>query len=219
MLIDNVVMVIPARRNSKSVEFKNRQVVSGKNLVQHAVDFCKSFGKFDFIISTDDEYFYQDESLKENCDIRSPGLGSDTATVADVMVDLIEKRSLFDKFLIVLEPTCVPRHNEQISCLINGDFLSSGRRALASFVESPVIKEKIWTSENGVLKQDQNLWKRRQEYAQQYMLSGHYYGFWGKDLASYYPGLCGDGVFPILINEPYVDINYVDDLEKAAKLI
>ena len=219
MLMDDVVFVIPARRNSKSIKFKNRQVVAGKNLVQHAVDFCEKFKPAKLIISTDDEYFFEDEHLSFLCDIRPKTLGSDTATVADVVIDLITKRSLQDSFIVVLEPTCIPRHSRQLSCLTTGEFISSGCTSLASFTNSPVIKEKIWTMHNGLLKQDPNLWLRRQEYAPQYMLSGHYYGFWGRDLPGYYPGVCGDPVFPIFIEEPSIDIDYVDDLKRAEKIL
>ena len=62
------------------------------------------------------------------------------------------------------------------------------------------------------------VWKRRQDYSEQFMLSGHYYGFWGRDLTGYYPGLGGKDVYPIFIRDKFVDINYKEDLKLAEAL-
>ena len=73
--------------------------------------------------------------------------------------------------------------------------------------------------ENDKMISDKNVWKRRQDYSKQFMLSGHFYGFWGIDLEKFYPGLCDEKVFPIFIKDEYVDINYSTDLFLAKKLL
>ena len=55
------VVIIPARRNSKSIPFKNRQKVNGLTLVEHTIKFSEEINAKRIILSTDDEFYL------ENC--------------------------------------------------------------------------------------------------------------------------------------------------------
>ena len=65
---------------------------------------------------------------------------------------------------------------------------------------------------------DPDLWKNRQDYPEQFILTGHYFGFYGKDISQYYPGLCDEKVFPIMIKDEFSDINTYEELDQL-KLI
>ena len=217
--MQNPIAIIPARRNSKSIPFKNRQVIDNLTIVDHAINFSKNFNFKDIILSTDDEFYIDDPKYKEYIYKRPAHLATDQAIISDVMVEMVEDKGLHDEFILLFEPTCLPRYRKQLNCIFDGSFENSGSRSLASFVKSPIIKEKIWIEVAGKITPDKNVWKRRQDYAKQYMLTGHYYGLWGKDIKKYYPGLCDENVFPILINEPFIDINTYDDLEEAKNIL
>tara|TARA_B100000886_G_C20358640_1_gene464180 strand:- start:447 stop:1115 length:669 start_codon:yes stop_codon:yes gene_type:complete len=213
--MNNLVFIIPARRNSKTIPFKNRKKINGLSLVDHAISFCENFNSDEIILSTDDEFFLENQKYKDYSLRRPDNLATDESIISDVMLELVETKSLHDKFIILLEPSTLPRDPQHLDCLFNGEFENSKSSSIASFAKSPLLKEKIWISEKGKLMPDSNLWKRRQDYAKQYTLTGHYYGFFGKDIFKFYPGLCDENVFPIFIQEYFADINDFKDLEEA----
>lgn len=213
------IIVIPARRNSKSIPFKNREQINGLTIVEHTIEFSKNLNPKKIILSTDDEFYIDNAKFNKYIHKRPPQLALDETLIADVLLNLIEEKNLYDEFILLLEPTCFPRLRNQLNEFFDGTFTKSKARSIASFSKSPVIKEKIWLSKDGKLTPDTDMWKRRQEYYDQYILTGHYYGFFGKDLKNYYPGLCDQNVFPIKISEEYIDINTFDDLEKLKYIV
>ena len=52
------------------------------------------------------------------------------------------------------------------------------------------------------------------DYPDQFILTGHYFGFYGKDVKKYYPGLCDEKVFPIMIKDKFSDINTYAELNQ-----
>ena len=217
--VNESIIVIPARRNSKGIPFKNRSIVNGQTLVEHSMAFARNIPHSSIILSTDDEYFLGDSLYKEVVDHRPDFLTGDNVIISDVLIELIERKHLFNSFIIVLEPTCLPRSSTDLEHIYNGDFVKSGKTSFTSFSQSPVFLEKIWQNSEGRMVHHPNVWKRRQEYPTQYCLTGHYYGFLAKDLRDYYPGLCDSNVFPVFIEYDYVDINIPVDLELASKIL
>ena len=215
----NLVIVIPARRNSKSVPFKNRYKINNLTIVDHAINFAKELKPSEIILSTDDEYYLDDSKYNDFALKRPKEYATDNAIISDVLLDLVESKKLENKFLLVCEPTSLPRDKNHLLPLFDGTFIQSGRKSLASFTKSPYIKQKVWLSKNNKLIPDPDIWKRRQDYEPQYILTGHYYGFWGRDLKSYHPGLCDENVFPIFINEKYFDINTIEELKEAEEFL
>lgn len=217
--MQDLIIVIPARRNSKSIPFKNRQKINGINIVDYAIQFSQKVNPSEIILSTDDEYFFQKEEYKNFIHKRPSSLATDETIISDVMLQIINERNLQEKFILLLEPTCFPRYLYHLEPLMDGTFLKSGSRCLASFTNTPIIKEKIWSQKKGKLISDPLVWNRRQDFPAQFILTGHYYGFYGKDLYKYYPGLCDENVFPIIIKDKYIDINTFDDLEKLKYIL
>lgn len=208
------IVIIPARRNSKSIPFKNRQKVNGLTIVEHTIKFSEEINAKRIILSTDDEYYLENKKYEKFTLKRPPHLAKDETIVSDVILQIIEIEHLEEDFILLLEPTTLPRYKHQLKELFNGDFEKSQAKSLASFYKSPLIKEKIWTSINNKLVPDPEIWKRRQDYAEQFILTGHYFGFYGKDVKEYYPGLCDEKVFPIMIKDEFSDINTFAELNQ-----
>lgn len=214
-----IIAIIPARRNSKSILFKNRRQINGLSLVEHALAFCQKL-KFDqIIISTDDEYFWELPTTRIYADKRPNHLGQDNTLIAETIIELIDRRGLINEFLVLIEPTCVPKNPKHLNFLFNGEFFESGLDSFATFAKSDTKIEKIWKFENGIIKPHADVWKRRQDIEEQYCLSGHFYGFYGAMLREYWPGLCGSDVYPVFVNEPFVDINEEQDFVLAENLL
>ena len=91
--------VIPARRQSKGIKFKNRLKIDGESITRRAIKIAlKAKCKF-VVLTTDDE-----ELIKENKDIaeiihRKQSLSSDTACSFEVWRDAVIK--IITKFLSI----------------------------------------------------------------------------------------------------------------------
>jgi CMP-N-acetylneuraminic acid synthetase len=212
----NVVAFIPARRNSKGILFKNRQKILGESLVEHTFNFAKKCNFDEIIISTDDEYFLEHKHLGRYCHPRNEKLARDESIVADVIQEYSFDKKRKKDFFVVLEPTCFIRQKQHLDFLFDGAFFANNGTTFASFVKSPVIREKIWTFESGRIVAGDDVWKRRQEYQSQYVLSGHYYGLYISKINDMYPALCDNNVYPVMIsNDLSIDIDTQNDLDFA----
>jgi len=83
-----VKIVIPARRGSKGVPFKNRI------LLEHTLNIIPDSLRGDVIISTDDDFIIEKaKEYKVKAVRRSDKLSSDEASVKDVLINLIKNES------------------------------------------------------------------------------------------------------------------------------
>ena len=212
-----ITAFIPARRNSKGILFKNRQEINGKSLVEHSVNFAETCNFDDIIISTDDEYFFEQSSTSKYCHKRSKELSRDDTIISDVIDDFSKIDQWKDDFFVILEPTCLIRKSNHLDFLFNGDFFEKEFTTFASFIKAPTVREKIWDydEETKKMSSGSQVWRRRQEYTPQYVLSGHYYGLYVSRVQETYPGLCDNDVYPVLIGDISIDINTQDDLDFA----
>ena len=100
---DNSWFVIPARRGSKGVPFKNRF------LIEYVVDSIPDDLKEKIIISTDDEYIVE-RMLERNIEVleRKPELATDEADVKCVVKDVITQYKIKDEDYIFMLYTVWP---------------------------------------------------------------------------------------------------------------
>lgn len=217
----DVTAIIPARRNSKGVRFKNRQEINGKSLVEHAVTFAEMCEFDKILITTDDEYFFEKETTARYCQRRSPGLSEDETIISDVIVHYSKIDEWKDDFFVILEPTCFLRKVDHLDFLFKGDFIERGGTNFASFIKSPTVREKIWSFDDvsQAMTSGPDVWRRRQDYTAQYVLSGHYYGLLASMAQELHPALCNNNVHPVIIDEGAIDINTQDDLKVARALL
>ena len=217
----NITAFIPARRNSKGIPFKNRQEIDGKSLVEHAVNFAEACNFDEILISTDDEYFFDQSSTSKYCHIRSNDLAQDDTIISDVILQFSKLDHRKNDFFVIIEPTCFIRKPDHLNFLFKGNFFEQGFTTFASFIKSPTVREKIWDydEETKRMSSGPEVWGRRQEYTPQCVLSGHYYGLYVSKAQEIYPGLCDNNVYPVLINDLSIDINTQEDLDLARILL
>lgn len=83
---DNAKIIIPARRNSKGLPFKNR------TLIHHTLKSIPDNYKDQVYISSDDEFLFEKAmEYQVNFVRRDPELAEDNTSTWDVMNDLVEK--------------------------------------------------------------------------------------------------------------------------------
>ena len=181
------------------------------------MNFAKTLPHSSIILSTDDEYFLDNPIYHSVVDPRPAALSGDKIIISDVIREIIDRKNLYSSFIVVLEPTCLPRRRSDLEPIYNGEFIDSGKISFTSFSESPVLENLVKRKKPN--DSNPNVWKRRQEYPTQYCLTGHYYGFLASKLDDYYPGLCDASVFPVFIDYDFVDINTTLDLDLANKIL
>jgi len=76
--LDDYTFIIPARRNSKGLKFKNRQ------LIQHTLDSIPEEHRSKVFITTDDEYI-RSKYVDYNFIDRSESVSNDTASTKSLM--------------------------------------------------------------------------------------------------------------------------------------
>jgi CMP-N-acetylneuraminic acid synthetase len=96
-MFDDVKIIIPARRNSKGLPFKNRK------LFNTTIEMIPEELRGLVIVSTDDEWIIDEcRTLKLKFDKRSPELAEDNTSTLVVMMDLYKRRVIVDDDVIVM---------------------------------------------------------------------------------------------------------------------
>jgi len=92
-----VKIIIPARKGSKGVLFKNRK------LLDYTLNIIPKHLRKEIIISTDDEEIIKKAKLEKlKVNIRDKKLSNDTASVREVLLDLISKENLQNEEIILM---------------------------------------------------------------------------------------------------------------------
>ena len=121
-MINNTLVVIPARGGSKGVPKKNSRPLAGKPLIVHTTDLARQlFSDHDICVSTDSPEI---KRIVENTGlpvpfVRPKHLATDTASTRDVLLHAIdyyrsEGLRRYDKILL-LQPTSPFRTTKQIT--------------------------------------------------------------------------------------------------------
>lgn len=111
----NVLAVVPARKNSKRLPGKNKLLIGGRTLVEHAVDQAMGSKFIDsIIVSSDDDDILQDTYRKEWVWFeRRPDHLCHDDTTTDEVIRFIEKNHMYD-VLVLLQPTSPIRYSIDI---------------------------------------------------------------------------------------------------------
>jgi CMP-N-acetylneuraminic acid synthetase len=110
-----VKIVIPARRGSKGVPFKNRI------LLEHTLNIIPDSLRGDVIISTDDDFIIEKaKEYKVKAVRRSDKLSSDEASVKDVLINLIKNENIScQQTIIMLYLTYPERTWEEVESILS----------------------------------------------------------------------------------------------------
>jgi N-acylneuraminate cytidylyltransferase len=121
-ILNNSIVLIPARGGSKGVPHKNsKPFAGGKSLVERAIDIALAvFPQNKIVLSSDDETTCKfGYNLSISVIERDPKLASDSSGMLEVMLDAIDKQEIEPKYLILLQPTSPFRTKEHLIEAIN----------------------------------------------------------------------------------------------------
>jgi CMP-N-acetylneuraminic acid synthetase len=114
------ICIIPARKGSKRLPYKNMMDLNGKPLVQWTIEQARESNLFDMIIVSTDWYDIIELAIELDVDYRhrTPELDTDEATAQDVIIDAIEFNLPFiseeDNLYCLLQPTSPLRQAKDI---------------------------------------------------------------------------------------------------------
>jgi CMP-N-acetylneuraminic acid synthetase len=115
MILNNILFIIPARKNSIRLKNKNIRKIGGRTLVQWSIDFALSLKNYflDIVVSTDSEKIIK--ISKENSILfikRKKHISTKEAKSEDVILDALYwyKKNYFNKYekiqaVALLQPT------------------------------------------------------------------------------------------------------------------
>lgn len=221
MKYNDVIVVIPARKNSKRLKGKNLRELRGKPLISHTIEYAlKYIDKKNIWINTDDELVIELASEYKISIYKRPSyLAEDETLTNEVIIDfcnfLADQNTEF-KYLITLQPTNPIR---SIDLLPNAmeKIVSSNRDSLMGVSQ---LHKKFGKIKNlKYLPVNYNIGQRHQDLENLYFENGLIY-ISRKDCIVNDKEYITSDVFPFLSNEigSQVDIDYEEDL-KFAELI
>jgi len=116
-----ILVIIPAKTDSKRLPKKNLQKINGKTLVDHSIEYAlESKHDVTVIVSTEDWDLHSTVLLMSNqtkynrvfCDMRDTALCGDTEVV-DVYLDLIDKLDIEEGGIFELVVALQPDHPDR----------------------------------------------------------------------------------------------------------
>lgn len=222
-----IIALIPARGGSKSIPKKNIALLGGKPLIAWSIEVAKSIDFIDeIIVSTDcKEIAEVANNFGAKVQERPSELASDSSLVIDTVryvLSNMENDLNDDDYLLLLEPTCPLRSEQDIrSCinLIETEQLDS----VATYKEAELNPHRAWKiADNKPMSfiDGVNPWLPRQELPKSYQLNGAIYltkvGIIDENTVGLMNGSIGAIVMP---KERSIDIDHPIDLLVAEVVI
>ena len=103
------ICIIPARSGSKRIRNKNIKKIGNKHLITHVINTAKASKIFDkIIVSTDSKKIAN--IAKNRCSSslsKAKKLSGDNVETSKVLIDIIQKLNLKEKYFFCIYPTAV----------------------------------------------------------------------------------------------------------------
>ena len=225
----NILAVIPARGGSKGIPRKNLCKAGGISLVARAVKFTKALMWIDRVVLSTDDREIAEEGRKYGAEVpflRPLELAGDTSKSVDVWRHaLIEAEKYYNTTFdisILLEPTSPfrePRHVEEVvKKLVDGDYNSVLTVSETDSKSHPLKQMVIKDNHVGYYDDAGKDIIARQQLTPVYHRNGVAYAIMRKCLVEQ-KTIIGANASAVIIDEPLVNIDTEQDLEKAQSLL
>lgn len=179
--MNKTLAIIPARKGSKGVRKKNKQLIHGKPLIQYSIDVVKDTHMIDeAVISTDDDEII--EISKQNgvpFIKRKKNISNDDSPIELSIEEVLNEFSEFQN-ICLLQPTSPLRKPKEIASAINIFNKTDRKRTLVSvFKVDDHHPSRMYRKSGNLMKplDELNFSKRRQDLEDLYLRNGCFYIF------------------------------------------
>lgn len=206
--------ILAIRRGSKGVPDKNRRLYNGEPLYSIAVKRFKNLG-LPFIVTTDYNIDELTGLTEKEYLQRSASLATDDAHIFEVIKDVINRRGLEEKVIVLVQATSPLIEDFHLKDAMNSYLKNNGIFMVTSVVatEKEILKQGV--IENGLFKPVNNktyCFSNRQLLPQTYKLTGGVYVFNAKSFIKD-DGMHKMDILPLVIEAEYaLDIDNENDL-------
>ena len=222
------IAIIPARRGSKGLKYKNIKLLNGKPMMAYSIEAAKQSGIFDCVHVSTDSGEYARIAREFGADVpflRSDELSSDTAGSWDVVRWTMEQYAMLGRefdCVTLLQPTSPLRTEEDIQ---KGYHLMQVKQADAVVGVCEMDHSPLWSDTlpedgnmNGFLDRAANA--GRQKLPVYYRINGAIYMLKDSVLAHAETALYGEGTYAyIMPKQRSVDIDDAFDFTIAETII
>lgn len=222
-----IVAMIPARGGSKSVPYKNLEMLGDRPLLAWPIETAKQAPEIgEVYVSTDDDRIaavardYGAEVIR-----RPDALATDSALVIDAirhLRDVLERDGDPIEVMVLLEATSPFREAGLVSRCINR-LLDEELDSIATFHQADINPERTWRVEDGAPRPfiDGAIpWKPRQQLTPAYQLNGAVYAFRPAKLPEDSPSLLyGKMGAEIVSASSVIDIDEKEDFVRANAIL
>tara|TARA_B100001113_G_C21055326_1_gene598663 strand:+ start:86 stop:628 length:543 start_codon:yes stop_codon:yes gene_type:complete len=113
-----LLIIIPAKLDSKRLEKKNIQLINNKTLVEHSIDYAKASSRKKEIIISSESNIVKDIALRNNVKFseREKSLCGDTEVV-DVYINILQNLDENYDYVVALQPDHPDREHTLDYCL------------------------------------------------------------------------------------------------------
>ena len=214
--MDNIYIIIPARKNSKRLPRKNISLLNHIPLIEHTFLFCKKLSLTNVIVSSDDDDIKKiSKKYKFLFHKRRSELSLDTTPTLDVIKDVCNKFNITNSPILLLQPTSPFRSLDTFNCIL---------KLFNKYNDTVITVEKILNSRIGSFVNDKYLPKnynygdRSQDIDSLYKENGNMYMFNSSTILN--NKFFEENVYGSLIDSPEViDIDYKEELLFADTII
>ena len=227
---ENIIAVITARKNSKSIKNKKMVKINSKPLIQYSIDVCKKSKYVNQILLSSDSDEMINYCKKKGVEVlfkRPKKYSQDNSTDLEVFSHLtnffIKNKLSLPKFFIHVRPTCPIRNSLTFDNAIKF-FLDNCKKGYSSLRSVSLAKEspfKMWILDKKklipVIKNNKYQSIPRQLIPKTYWQNGYIDIVTPKTILK--GSMEGNKILPYIINETIHDIDYLSDLKSFRKFM
>ena len=229
----NLLIIIPARKGSKRLPFKNKLLLGGKTLTERAVEAASIIGKElrkeskIIITSNDDEILAMDYGMREVIlEKRDESLSQDATRMIDVMKNILARYGDERTLVVLLQPTTPFRNAKRMAKYISLVFDKEEieDRCIIATKTCQVKPAHIYSRQSDktltpLLKEQAGKSINAQELGRYFELTGGLYAFW-RDAFIRTGKIINGKIYNYRVCGKYsIDIDGPKDMELAKKAI
>lgn len=172
-MIKDLIVIIPARGNSKGIKYKNLKIFNKKKLIDYSILFANKLKPEDIIVSSEDKKILSHcKKFKLTVHKRNKKLSEDRIHTSKVVIEVIKNLKIKkNKYICLLQPTYPLRELKKFRNAII-EFMKSKSYSLIGITETGYNINNIRSIKNNFLIGNNISLEQRQSAKKAYAVNG-----------------------------------------------